>query len=235
MLWLAAACALPGKTAAQTLYGPSGLFIHPTAFTPQRGALTFSASWFSQQVSGQRRTEWVPLGLSYGITDRLEAGALYMDRLAVSGRRRGSFGGFVRQQLLEDTANHPAVALTGSYLGSDVLLASLAAVASHHFRQSGRTVWTGHAGLQWAWRGDGVPPSDSVGVFLGAEVPFGQGFSLLGEYGTRFSFDNKARSAIGFMWHGRRDFSVAVGFVNVGRSSDNRFFVGVGVPLGGNK
>jgi hypothetical protein len=37
------------------------------------------------------------------------------------------------------------------------------------------------------------------------------------------------------MWHGRRDFSVAVGYVNVGRSSENRFFVGVGVPLGGNK
>jgi hypothetical protein len=160
---------------------------------------------------------------------------MYMDRLAATGNRRGSVGAFVRQQLVPEQAERPAVALSASYLGSDVRLASVAAVASCRFRQRGRTAFIGHAGVQWAWRGDGVPESDAVSAFVGAEVPLGSGFSLLGEYGTRFRFDYKESSALGLMWRGRRDFSVAIGYVNVGRSSANRFFVGVGVPLGGNK
>jgi hypothetical protein len=232
---ITAVCGLTERTQAQTLYGQSGLFIHPTAFTPKRHSLTFSASWFTQHIQGQRRTEWVPLGLSYGITDRLEVGVLYMDRLAETGLRRGSVGGFVRQQLVTENAGRPAITLSGSYLGSDVQLASAAMVASYHFRRGTRTALIGHAGVQWGWRADGIPASDAVSVFVGAEVPLGGGFSVLGEYGSRFAFDNKDRSALGLMWHGRQGFSVAVGYVNVGRSSDNQFFVGVGVPLGGNK
>lgn len=235
MIGLIAVSLLPVQIAAQTLYGQSGLFIHPTAFTPKRYSLTFSASEFTQRESGRRQTEWVPLGLSYALSDQLEIGALYVDRLSANGTRRGSVGVFARHQLVKETERRPAIALSGSYLGSDVRLASLATVASYHFRRNGRVLLIGHTGVQWGWRADGVPASDSVSAFLGAEVPLGSGFSLIGEYGSRFGFDARERSAVGLMWHGSRGFSVALGYVNVGRSSDNHFFVGVGVPLGGNK
>lgn len=231
----AAVCLLPIRSEAQTLYGLGGLFIHPTALTPQRGEFSLSASWFSQRIAGQGSTEWAPFGLSYGVSDRLEVGALYADRLRTNGLRRGSVGLFVRNQLLPEKAKQPAVALSASYLGSDVKLASVAGTASYHFRRGDRTLVLGHAGVQWGWRGDGVPDTDAVSLFVGAEVPLGQGFSVLGEYGTRFAFDYKERSALGLMWRSPRGFSVAAGYVNVGRSSENRFFVGVGVPIGGNK
>ena len=230
-----AACLLSVRAESQTLYGPGGLFIHPTAFTPQRGELSLSASWFSQHITGQRSTEWAPLGLSYGLTDRLEIGAMYVDRLRTTGLRRGSGGLFVRNQLLPERSHRPAVALSASYLGGDVLLASVAGTASYHFRRGTRTTIVGHAGVQWGWRGDGVPACDALSLFLGAEIPLGKGFSVLGEYGTRFAFDYKERSSLGVMWRAPRGFSVAVGYVNVGRSSENRFFVGVGIPIGGNK
>jgi hypothetical protein len=212
-LLLTAAVGAPIGAHAQTLYGPGGLFIHPTAFTPPAQSLTASASWFSQQIAGQRAT----------------------DRLASNDLRRGSVGLFLRDQLVRETGGRPAVALSASYLGSDVKLASVAASAGYHFRSRGRTVLIGHGGLQWGWRGDGVPPADSLSVFVGAEAPVRYGISALAEYGTRFSFDYKESSALGLMWRSKHGFSVAAGYVNVGRSSANRFFVGVGVPLGGNQ
>jgi hypothetical protein len=191
---------------AQTLYGPGGLFIHPTAYTPPAQSLTLSASYFTQDIAGDRATQWVPLGLSYGVTSRLEVGAMYVDRLASNGLDRGSAGVFLRDQIVRETAGRPAVALSGSYLGSDVKLASVAASAGYHFRSAGRTVLIGHAGIQWGWRGDGVPPGDSVSEFIGAEAPVRYGVSVLAEYGTRFSFDYKESSALGLMWHSRHGF-----------------------------
>jgi hypothetical protein len=230
-----AALVAPIGVHAQTLYGPGGLFIHPTAFTPPAQSLTASASWFSQQIPGKRATEWVPLGLSYGITSRLEVGAMYVDRLAAKDLRRGSGGLFLRGQLMRETRSQPAVALSASYLGSDVKLASVAASAGYHVRSGGHTLLVAHGGLQWGWRGDGVPPADSLSVFVGAEAPVRYGISALAEYGTRFSFDYKESSALGLMWRSKHGFSVAAGYVNVGRSSANRFFIGVGVPIGGNQ
>jgi len=220
---------------AQTLYGPGGLFIHPTAYTPAAHAFEASASWFSQKIDGSRATEWVPLGVSYGVTDRLEVGAMYVNRLSAAGLSRGSAGLFLRDQLVTETPRRPAVALSASYLGSDVKLASVAASAGYHLQSRGHTILVGHGGIQWGWRGDDVPSSNSVSVFGGVEVPLKYGVSALAEYGTRFSFDYKESSAFGLMWRSRKGISVAVGFVNVGRSSSERFFVGVGVPIGGNK
>ena len=224
-----------GTAHAQTLYGPGGLFIHPTAFTLSAHSLTASASWFSQKIEGSRASEWVPLGLSYGVTDRLEVGVLYVDRLASTGLRRGSGGLFLRDQLVSETAGRPAIALSASYLGSDVKLASASASAGYHFRSRGHTVLIGDGGVQWGWRGDDVPSGSAVSFFVGAEAPLKYGVSLIAEYGTRFSFDYKESSALGVMWRSRSGVSVAAGYVNVGRSSSNRFFVGVGIPIGGNK
>src|SRR5205823_2391005 len=151
-------------------------------FTPPAHSITFSASWFAQRIAGQRQTEWVPLGLAYGVTDRLEVGALYVDRLAATGKRRGSLGAFVRHQIVPETAECHAIALSGSYLGRVVRRASAGVVPGYHFRRGERTVRLGLAGIRWGWRGEGVPPADAVSVFAGAEVPLGGGFSALGEY-----------------------------------------------------
>lgn len=236
-------CALVGLTVllslsslggAQTIYGPGGLFVHPSAFVPQRGAIGLNVSWFSQKIDAGGRTEWLPVSLTYGATERLEVGALYVNRRA-RGRQRDSGGVFAKYQIGKDSAGGPAIALAGSYVGGDVQQSSLSLVASHAFKRGDQTLFTAHLGGQWARRADIPVTKDDFGGFIGLELPLIDGLSLVGEAGTRFRFDRNSTSAIGLMWKARNGISIGVGYVNVGRSDNNRFFVGVGYPFGGNK
>jgi hypothetical protein len=162
-------------------------------------------------------------------------GYLHIDRLSVTDTRRGSEGLFVRGQVVSETRSRPAFTLAASYVGNDVQLASLAGVAGYHFRHGGHTYLISNVGLQWVWRGDSGLSSDALAVYTGIEAPIGHGLAIVAEDSSRFGFDYKERSGFGLMWRGRNGLSLALGYVNVGRSSSNRFFVGVGVPLGGNK
>lgn len=218
--------------AAQTAYGPGGLFIHPTAFVRPSGAATLNISWFEQKLPGSPTASWLPVSLTAGVGGRAEVGAIYVNRLDLSSG--GSSGGvFAKVQLMPDSANRPAVALAASYLGGGIQLSSVSAVASHRFGEGTRSI-TGHFGAQWARRADIPVSRDDTGLFAGVEIPLSRRLSLVGEYGTRFDFDYKERSALGLVWRGARGYQIGVGAVNVGRSRDQRFFVGVGFPLGGN-
>jgi len=227
-------CGLWKSAQAQTAYGPGGLFVHPTAFVPARGTTDLNVSYFSQQLPPQRETEWLPVSLSYAVTDRAQLSALYVHRRA--GAHQGDSGGlFGKYQIAPDTARSPAFALAGSFLSGDVKLSSLSGVLSHTFRDSGRPVLSLHLGGQWARRADIAHPQDSVGGFIGAEAPLGRKISLVGEWGTRFRFDPSHTSALGLMWNAGHGVRIGLGYVNVGRSRDNRFLVGVGYRLGGNQ
>lgn len=223
---------LSGRVWAQTAYGPGGLFVHPTAFTSARGTPQLNVSYFTQQISGQRETEWLPVSFTYSPTDRSEIGALYLNRRA--GSHRGDSGGlFGKYQLVPDSVHAPAVAIAGSWLSGDVKLASLAGVVSHSFRYRDRAALTAHLGVQWARRADIANAQDDTAGFGGLELPIGKELSLVGELGSRFRFDRSQTSAVGLMWAPSRSLHVGIGFVNVGRSTGNRFFVGVGYRLGG--
>ena len=223
---------LCGRLPAQTVYGPGGLFIHPTTFMPERGDIDLNVSYFTQQIPPLRETEWLPVSLTYGLAGRAELGALYVHRRA--GARQGDSGGaFAKYQILADSSHTPAFALAGSWISGDVKLASVSGVASHLFRSRGQPVLTVHAGVQWARRADIVTPEEDTGVFAGLEAPFSRQLSLVGEIGTRFRFDHSQTSAIGCMWTPSRQVRIGVSYINVGRSSENRFMVGVGYRLGG--
>ncbi len=216
---------------AQTVYGPGGLFIHPTAFTPQRGAVGMNVSYFTQKI-GSAQTEWIPVSLTYAPQNRLELGALYVNRLAKS-QHRDSGGAFAKFQFVEPKERRPAVAFTASYIGGDIQLSSVSGVASYGFRNGNREALIAHAGVQWARRADISVTKDDVSGFAGLELPVGRGFRLIAEGGTRFSFDRNSTSAIGVMWDNGGRFKLGIGYINAGRSDDNRFFVGAGYALGG--
>jgi hypothetical protein len=218
---------------AQTAYGPGGLFIHPTATVPSRGALDLNLSWYTQRIEGQPTTQWIPVSVAYSATDRFQVGPLFLERL-VKDRSRASGGLFARYLLTPDGLHHPAVALAGNFYAGDVRLASVSLVSSHAFRQRDRSLFTVHLGAQWARRSDIPRAQDSLSGFVALEAPLSQNFAAVAEYGTRFSFDYKERSALGVVWRPKGGLQVGVGFVNTGRSSENGFFVGVGYPLGGN-
>lgn len=233
-LWLAAPLLLLGLRAqSQTLYGPGGLFVHPTAFTPRRGVFQFNLSYFTQKAESETQGEYLPFSLAYSPTDRLQIGAIYLHR-RFGTTENESGGAFAKVQLLADGAAHPAVALVGSILGGDFRQGSLAAVASHDFRRGGHHLVTLHVGLQLTrWQdSDSLSPSASLSAFTGLVIPLKYGFSLLGEVGSRFAFDRKETSGFGIQYTARGGYTLGVGFVNTGRGDDNRFFVGVGFPSG---
>jgi hypothetical protein len=219
---------------AQTVYGPGGLFIHPSALTPPKGSVGLNVSFYTETKTGGGHEEWLPVSLAYAASDRAQVGALFIDRRA-GGSHRESGGIFAKYQLVPDGPRHPALALTGSYLGGDVKQWSLSGVASHRFTSGSRTSLIGHAGLQWVRRTDDIQPEGDLAAFVGAEIPLTTRLSLLGEYGTKLSFNPEPASSIGLQWSSPGGISVGIAYLNTGRSSDNRFFVGVGYPIGGGR
>jgi hypothetical protein len=105
-----------GSAGAQSLYGPGGLFLHPTASMPARGQLTPAVLVLPQHhpVADQTRT-WVSVSAAYGATDDLEVGATYLK--VANWDREGSGGGFARYRFLRETSSRPAAAVGFTYLG----------------------------------------------------------------------------------------------------------------------
>ncbi len=229
--------------AAQTTYGPGGLFIHPTAYLPRKSAIGLNSSYFRQTEARTRHGEWFPQSLTYSVTDRLQVGGLYLHR-SIDDQDEDGLGAFAKAQLLAEGPDRPAVALAGSYVGGDFRYSSVALVASRRFRAGGRDTFIGHVGAQYASRPrfDPSRPPDfegpelgDSGLFVGGELPLGRAISLVAEAGTRFKFETHAESAIGLMWTGPGSLRVGIGVVNVGPSRDHGFFIGAGYGFGGNR
>ncbi len=218
---------------AQTIYGPGGLFIHPTAFTARRGATGLNVSWFTQEPKVGPKTEWLPVALTHAFTSQDEAGALYVDRRSPSGHT-SSGGAFYKHQFLPDTDSRPAFALSASYIGGNIQLSSVSGIASHRLAPSGKNGITLHLGAQWVRRADIPVTQDDLSAFVGAELPLSHGLRLVGDVGTRLKFDRSATSGAGLVWSSPRGLNLGVGYVNAGRGDNNRFFIGIGYPIGAN-
>jgi hypothetical protein len=223
------------RATCQTAYGPGGLFIHPSAFIRKPGSTSLNVSWFEQKARKARHNSWLPISLAHGLNDRTEVGVLYVHRF--DNKNVESSGGvFAKYQLMPDSDHSPAIAIAGSYLGGGMQLSSASLVASHKFGP--KDDWRGligHVGVQWARRADAARTRDDADPFIGLEAPLSPRVSLVGEFGTRFVFDYKERSSIGLVYRGDNGYQIGVGAVNIGRSSRNDFFIGVGFPLGGNR
>ncbi|HEV2471930.1 MAG TPA: hypothetical protein VGS41_04650 [Chthonomonadales bacterium] len=223
---------LPAR--GQTVYGPSGLFVHPSAYTSDRGAFGLNVSYFKQFLGNGIHADWLPVIATYGVTRKLEVGGIYVDR-RFGKFDRGSQGAFAQYQLVPDSSTGPAVALVGSFIAGDLRQTTISAVASHTFGAGSKPGITLSGGLEWARRGDIPRPADAAGLFAGIEVPVGGGFRLVGEDGTRLSFDAAPASSFGAMWSGNGSMRLGVAFVNTGRSHTDGFFVGAGYTFGGSK
>ncbi len=230
ILVFAGACILmSGPVYAQTVYGPGGLFVHPTASAVPLG-MRANLSWFTQEANGAR-SQWIPASLTYSPDGRLQFGGLFVSRRA-GGRERPSGGAFGKYQIIRGSVLSPSIAIAGSFLGGDVQQSSLSAVGSGRIPATPLTV---HSGLQWARRADLPVSSDGFSRFLGVEASLGKGFRLVAETGTRFRFDREPASAYGLMWTGPGGWELGIGWVNTGRSGSNRLFIGAGITVAGNR
>jgi hypothetical protein len=220
--------------AAQTFYGATGLFVHPSAFSAPRGAIGLNASVLTQESEGHVNT-YAPVSMSYGMTNRLEGGVLYLRHTGSDVHAHSHMGAFAKYQILPETRTRPAVAIAGTFRHTDMLERSAAAVASHNFQRSGRTVVTGHAGIKWGQANHDHERHNAIAGFVGVEYPLGRRLRLIGEASTGFSFEPGAASSLGLAWDAPNGSHVGIGFVNIGRSDSARFFFGVGYPIGGGR
>jgi hypothetical protein len=94
---------------AQTAYGPGGLFIHPTAFTPPKGTVSLSVSRFA--IKDDDGTDhWLPVSLTFSPSDKTQIGGLFVTE---DGASEGLFG---KAELTADSPTRPAFGIAGSFL-----------------------------------------------------------------------------------------------------------------------
>ena len=104
-----------GSARAQTAYAPGGLFVHPTAFTSHRGALSLYAAGFDQYEDEGRQENYIPVSLSYSPTDRWQISALAAYHDGFDHPRHIHLGAFTKYQLVPDAptrAPQPAMQAT---------------------------------------------------------------------------------------------------------------------------
>jgi hypothetical protein len=236
--WFLAAGALMlsgGGVHAAGVYGPSGLFLHTTAYLPPKGAPTFGATYFTQvrrTPAGERTITWVPVFVDARLGERVEAGAVYLHQ-RFQGESLSSYGGFAKYQLLPEDQRSPAVAVDGEIISGDLRQSALNLVASKELsRRPDRPLrlhlgWTLHRRSDLQGPGGRFSETDDA-PFAGVEVGVAKNLRFIAEAEAKLKFYPKPATAVGLMWAPSPQVGLAVGWVNTGRSTESRFFIGVG-------
>jgi hypothetical protein len=242
---LTATFSLGGTAWGQSIYGPGGLLLSPTADFPRKGQLSPAFLVLPQESSalGGRRT-WVSYTLDYGLSDRVELGITH---LKINPSRPpfedGSTGGFVKLKLLEGKpGGRPDVAVGATYLGggdADAKVAFLALRFATRPDASGRGA-RAHLGLLYADQLNEFKRHDEV-PYGGIDVDLSR--NLIGFAEIRGLMDAKpagaadlkSPSALGLVWRPASSIKVVVALANNGWSDDHRLSFGVGYSIGGGR
>jgi len=219
------------------VYGPSGLFLHPTAYLPPDRHTTFGATYFTQTRDvprGDRSTEWVPIFADQRLSSRVEGGLIYLHH-RVDSDDRTSYGGFAKYQLVEERPGRPALGLAADYLTGDLRTASGYLVASKQFDLGSHPI-RAHLGYAVTRRSDLQGPSGRFhetddAPYAGLELFLTPKLRLVGEVEAKMKFYQEAPMSVGLMWSPSRNTGLGIGWLNTGRSTSSRFFIGVGYKI----
>jgi hypothetical protein len=216
------------------IYGPSGLFLHPTGYLlPGRRPL-WGVTYFTQRGAigaGRETVTWVPVFVDQRLGKRWEGGLVFLHQRA-SGQDRTSYGGFAKYQLGAEQRRRPAIALAVDDLSGDLRSASGYLIASKQLVPGPRAI-RAHLGYVVTRRDDLTGPmgrfhqTDSA-PFAGIELFFSPTLELVGEIEARMRFYERAPMSVGLTWHPSRRIGLGIGWLNTGRSTTPRFFIGIG-------
>lgn len=232
---LALAFLHPGEARAAGVYGPSGLFLHTTAYLPPSGSPTIGATWFTQErptPTGGKTITWVPIFVDARVGKRVEAGGVYLYQ-RFQGDTLSSYGGFAKYQLVGEEKSRPAVAVDTEIISGDLRQAAVNVVASKEFSRNPERPLRLHLGWTLHRRGDLQGPNGRFhetdnAPFAGVQVGFARHLSLIAEGEAKLKFYPSAATAVGLMWTPSPTVGLAIGWLNTGRSTESRFFIGVG-------
>jgi hypothetical protein len=212
-----------GVANAQTLYGPGGLIINPTAYNDRAGLMELNASFFNRQPAGSPTLSFYPVSLTYAFTDRFELGALYVgERFDSSTVNRGGF--FFKQGLMPETSARPAVAVVGTMLTGLGTSSTMTLIGSKTL-PSGTRIHAGARAIDnsFASRLDG-------NLIAGVDFGIAKHYRFIAEGDTRLRQYHVGSSAFGIQYSSPA-MVLTVGAIDQA-SGRYSFFVGAGYPVG---
>lgn len=208
---------------AQTLYGPGGLIINPTAYTDRAGFMEVNASFFNRQPTGSPTEAFFPLSLTYAFTDRFELGALYVgEQIDSTSSNRGGF--FFKQGLATENSRRPAFSVVGAMLTGQGTTSSLTFIGSKTLT-SGMRVHLGARALNTSF--DTRPDGNLI---AGADFGIARQFRFIMEGDTRLRQYHVGSSAFGVQYAGT-GMTLTIGTIDQA-SGRYSFFFGAGYPVG---
>jgi hypothetical protein len=231
-----------GVAWGQSLYGPGGLFLFPTANFPARGEASSAIIAIPQESArlGGRRT-WVSTSLAYGLSDRWE---VTLTRVKVNPGRSpfvdGSNGGSAKYRLAKGVpGGRPDVAVGAGFLaGGDAgtQVGFLALRFSPERELPGRTAHL-HVGLFYANELSGVK-RDDVAPYGGLDVSvtrnviaFAEARAAMGSQSAGVAELRPAR-AFGLLWRPARNIRLVLAMANDGLGTGFKPSVGAGYNIG---
>jgi hypothetical protein len=217
---------------AQSLYGPGGLFLHPTADTPEKGQLTAGVLVLPQHIHPtpglHTNPTWISGSLDYGLTRDVEIG---FTSLAITDFET-SYGGFFKYRFLHESRSQPAMAVGFTYsgFGENNGRAGFLALRKQ-LSMSERHPVIGHLGLQYINVLGGLPYNQFL-PHAGAEFGLARRLTLIAEVRPRGKGDIKTSTALSLSYAYGKGNRVVVTWANTGQSVQPRFGFGAGYLIG---
>jgi hypothetical protein len=225
-----AALLLAAPASAQSLYGPGGLFLHPTASLPPKGQLTPGILVLPQHNPVARSTRtWISGSLDYGLTDDLEVGVTVLK--VTNWDREASVGGFFKYRLLEETDSQPAVAIGFTQLGFGDVNTRQAFLALRKQVARGRHPVTAHLGVQYVDEVDALSKHEFQ-PYAGFEVGLASRLTFIAEGRPRMNGEFGTPLALSLSYQVADNWRLAVTWANNGLSDTPKWGFGAGFSLG---
>lgn len=232
---------------AQTIYGPGGLLLNPTADLPAKGKITSAALVIPEKRDGAPgHLTWTAYTVDYGASEDLEVGLTHLKVSPGSPAQfdKGSTGLYAKYRLLPAKPGQPVqVAVGGGFLaGGDADGANVYATVRYSpLKASNPRQLRLHTGAIYIDKQDNIKRSRVV-PFVGADYALAQDWTLFAE--ARASMPVRSNNAdgthvpraAGVIYQPGQNFKLVLAYATNGwNSSGPRFSIGIGYGLGGGR
>lgn len=230
--------------AHNTIFGPTGLILNPTAGVMGRGQYSTQLSYYREEPNFFELRGW-NLNIATGIADRLEL-ALGLQDVKVTLTPGGTFldmtgvSGGLKYQVREESGNSPAVAV--GVIGSNVAKQGGAYVVwsktltAKGGGQHGENDWRVHAGARYdsvdARRSVTGSDENKVTVFGGIEAPVANRLRFMGEFNSRHKALATTPFSASLHYGASENTHVFAGIGRLGTSAETGWFVGINYGFG---
>lgn len=217
---------------AQSLYGPGGLFLHPTADVPPKGQATLGAIVLTQKIPATPGLHTIPtwgsISLDYGLSEDIEIGATNLMITDFSP----SWGGFFKYRFLREDAGKPAMAAGFTYTGFGGCDSRAAFIAARkQLSKDAKHPIVGHLGVQYIDVLAGLE-YDQFHPYGGFEIGLAPRWILIAEARSRGKGDFKVSTGLSLSYQYGKGNRLVATWSNTGQSTQPRFGFGVGFTIG---